>query len=206
MRARIIALLLLVTVASTFGERLNPTAYAAPNGALGPGGLQYRDNLHAGAGDRNRDGSPLSDGLGQLADGMTGCGDDPRADCGSGRGHEWVGWSDNPTIVFTFGTRCHFDSVQIFTANHSGAGVKMWDSVTISFSEDGLRFQDFTVHTTTPEDRANQTARYIRVPVRGQGRFVRIRFVRPDEKAWLLISEIQFDGSIAPHQVNPNTP
>jgi hypothetical protein len=193
---------LCVTVAFAAGERLHPTAYAGPNGSLGPDGLQFRDNLYAGTGDRNQDGAALAGGLGQLTDGMTGCGDDPTADCGSGRGYDWVGWRENPTLVFTFGTRCHFDSVQVFVASHAPLGARLWESVTVSFSEDGHRFEDFAVQPMTVEERADGTARYVRIPVRGKGRFVRIRFMREKGEGWLLVSEVGFDGSVAPHQVS----
>ena len=81
---------------------------------------------------------------------MTGCGDDPAADCGSGRGYEWVGWRGDPTITFEFGTRCDFTAVRIYSANRPDRGAPLWGSVTVSLSDDGLRFRKVAVRSPLP--------------------------------------------------------
>jgi hypothetical protein len=184
---------------------LYPVSYSAPNGTLGPAGLLYRDDLYSGAGDRYADGATLSGGLGQLTDGMTGCGNDPRQDCGKGPGRDWVGWREDPTLVFDFGRRCNFTMIRIFTANFPPAGAALWTTATVSFSDDGLEWHGGVLDTATAAGQANHTARFIDIPVNGSGRLVRIHLVRAPSSMWLLVSEFHFEGETAEHQVSPVT-
>ncbi len=176
------------------------------NGELGPDGLLYRDDLYKGMGDVTRDRAPLTAGLGQLSDEMTGCDDDPAADCGSGRGYEWVGWRGDSTITFEFGTRCDFTAIRIYSANRPDRGAPLWGSVTVSFSEDGLRFSKLVVQEPTPEDRKDHRARYIDIPVRATANIVRIRLTGASPGAWVLISDVVFAGKISVQQVEPVSP
>jgi hypothetical protein len=70
----------------------------------------------------------------------------------------------------------------------------------VSFSEDGLTFREYVIRTSTPEERRDQSARYLEIPVNGTGRFVRVHLARADDAPWLLISEIAFEGETAVHQ------
>ena len=176
------------------------------NGELGPGGLFYRDDLYKGTGDATRDRAPLTAGLGQLSDGMTGCGDDPAEDCGSGRGFEWVGWRGDSTITFEFGTRCDFTAIRIHSANRPDRGAPLWGSVTVSFSDDGLRFSELVIQEPTPEDRKDRHARYIEIPVNATANIVRIHLTRANPGAWVLISDVVFAGKISVHQADPVRP
>ncbi len=187
-------------------QTLSPTSYSITNGQLGPSGLLYRDDVYHGNGDKNLDGSPLSGGLGQLSDGSTGCADDPTKDCGSGAGYEWVGWRDDPTLTITFGQRCDFTFARVFTANWPEAAVRLWKTATVSVSDDGFSFRDFVIRTATPEDLQDTKARYIGIPMRGSGQFVRIHLIRSDPKAWLLISELRFEGRVSRDQAPPSKP
>lgn len=187
-------------------QTLSPSSYSMVNGQLGPAGLLYRDDIYRGTGDSKQDLSPLSGGLGQLSDGSTGCGDDPTSDCGSGAGYEWVGWRDDPTITITFGQRCDFTSMRIYTANWPDAAVRLWKAATVSVSDDGFSFRDFMVRTTTPEEQQDRRARYVSVPLRGSGQFVRIHLIRADPKAWVLISEMRFEGRVSRDQAPPSKP
>jgi discoidin domain receptor family protein 2 len=196
----------LLAPAALFGAGLlYPVSYSAPNGTLGPSGLLYRDDLYAGTGDRHADGATLSGGLGQLTDGMTGCGNDPRKDCGKGPGRDWVGWREDPTLVFDFGRRCDFSMIRIFTANFPQADAALWDTATVSFSDDGLEWHGGVLATTTAAEKTDHTARFIDIPVNGSGRLVRIHLVRARPSTWLLVSEFQFEGRTAEHQASPTT-
>jgi hypothetical protein len=187
-------------------QTLNPASYSMSNGKLGAAGLLYRDDLYRGSGDSKQDGAPLSGGLGQLSDGATGCADDPATDRGSGAGFEWVGWREDPTITITFGQRCDFKSARIYTANWPDASVRLWKTATVSVSDDGFSFRDFVIRTATPEEEQDRKARYVSVPLRGSGQFVRIHLIRGDPNAWLLISEIRFEGQVSRDQAPPSKP
>lgn len=186
----------------TAAETVDPSAYSMPNGEQGPGGLLYRDDLYKGGnGDPKQDGAPLSGGLGQLADGAIGCSGDPASDCGSGAGYDWIGWHRrDPIVVFTFGERCEFRTVRIYAANRPDEGAPLWKTVAVSISDDGLNFRDEEIRTTTAQDRADHRARFIDVPVRGSGKFVRVHVIRDRPNDWTLIAEVRFEGRISRDQ------
>ena len=154
--------MLLVATLGLAAQTVNPSAYAMPNGELGPGGLLYRDDLYKGGdGDAKQDRSALSGGLGQLVDGTIGCSEDPAQDCGSGAGYDWVGWHhEDPTITFTFGERCDFKTVRIYAANRPDRGAPLWTAVSVSISDDGFDFRGEAIRTTSSEDRQDRKARY----------------------------------------------
>ena len=188
-------------------QALNPSSYSMPNGELGPAGLLYRDDVYNGNGDRKLNLSPLSAGLGQLSDGMTGCSSDPSTDCGRGAGYDWVGWHQaDPTITFAFGQRCDFKIVRIYTANQPGQDAPLWKSATVSLSDDGLTFRDIVIRTTTPEEKQDRNARYFDVPLNGSGKFVQVHLIRADANSWTLISEVLFEGRISRDQAPPAKP
>lgn len=205
MQKRTLALLAL-TAALAAADGLAPVSYTTNNGQLGPGGLLYRDDLYSGDGNPRQDNSRLSGGLGQLSDGVQNCSDDPGKDCGSGPGWAWVGWQSDPTITFHFGNRIDFKTVRIYTANWPDAGAHMWKTAIVSFSDDGVTFRDYLIHTTTKADAANHKARYIDIPVNASGRVVRINLVRGAPDAWVVIENVAFEGGISEHQYGPLRP
>ncbi len=205
MHQRTLALLLL-TAALAAADVLSPVSYATTNGKLGPGGLLYRDDAYSGNGDPKQDNSRLSGGLGQLSDGVQSCSDDPGKDCGGGPGWPWVGWQSDPTITFTFGNRNDFKTVRIYTANRPNAGAHMWKTATVSFSDDGVTFRDYFIHTTTKVDVANHKARYIDIPVNASARVVRVHLVRDAPDSWVVIDNVTFEGQISEHQYGPLRP
>jgi F5/8 type C domain len=199
-------LLLLVSAAAiAAAQNVPPVSYSMPNGELGPGGILYRDDLYPGAA-ASQNGAQLSGSLGQLTDGVTGCQDDPRADCGSGPGYEWVGWRSDPSIVLQFGERCVFRTIRIHSANNAAAGAPMWKSATVSISDDGLTFRDYGLHVTTSQERQDPKARYVNIPVNAMGKYVRIHLIRADPSAWVVISDILVEAHIARDQAPPTHP
>lgn len=200
MHLRSIALLCLAPFLAG-AQTLSPTAYVVQNGEAGPGGLLYRDDSYSGAGDAKQDRSALSGGLGQLTDGAVGCSDDPTTDCGGGAGYEFVGWrSSDPTITFQFGQRSDFRTIRVHTANWPDAAVRLWKTATVSFSDDGFTFRNYTVRTTTPEEQQDRHARYLSIPVNASAYFVRVRLIRSDPRSWILVSDVRFEGRISRDQ------
>jgi hypothetical protein len=182
-------------------DRVNPSSYSMENGELSSRGLLYRDDLYKGNGDRYQDDAQLSEGLGQLRDGVTSCSDDPVIDCGSGAGYEWVGWRHiDPTITFWFAEHCVFKTVRIFAANRPEAGVRLFKTAIVSLSDDGLTFRNYAMWHATDAQLHNESARYIDIPLNASANFVRIHLIRANDNAWVLISEVRFEGYISPDQ------
>src|SRR5438128_2122881 len=116
---------------------VRPVSYTMPNG--GSGVAPYWDRGYSGKGCRTCDSGQLSGGVGQLSDGETGT-DDYLADKGNGRAAEWVGWKVEPVIVFEFAQPGTFSTIRVHSNNRMAMGVGLWDSVILSFSEDGKSF------------------------------------------------------------------
>lgn len=207
MNIRLVLLLAGAALAVTAQNNVNPSTYNMENGELGPRGQLWRDDLYKGNGDRQKDNAQLTEGLGQLADSITACSDDPSADCGNGPGYDWVGWHHiDPAITFVFAERCVFNTVRIFAANKPEEGVRLFKTAVVSLSDDGFTFRDYAVWTATPADNRDETARYIDIPVHGSATSVRIRMLRANDAAWVLISEVKFQGRISPDQAPRTKP
>jgi len=155
-------------------------------------GQTYRDEPYNGDGDAGSDGAALSGGVGQLVDGDVGA-NDPAADLGSGGGYEWVGWNGTqPTITFDFGRIARLEAVSIHSNNAQTGGIGLFGSVDLTFSNDGSTFGDTTTYTTTAEERADTTARFIEIAIPQDARYVRAQFQEQAGFTWILLSELKF--------------
>jgi len=168
---------------------VSPVNYTMPNGGSGVG--HYWDTGYSGKGCRTCDGASLSGGVGLLSDGVTGT-DDFLADKGSGPAAEWMGWKVEPVILFEFARPESFSTIRIHSNNRMAMGVGLWDSVILSFSEDGTSFGDTFEYTTSPAERKNPKARFIDIalPRSVSAKYIKCRFLHSSE--WMFISEVQF--------------
>ena len=115
----------------------------------------------------------LSGGLGQLTDGITS--EIFYANLGNGAAYEWVGWiSAAPDITFDFGVPVHVDVASLWTDNSGIAGVGLFGVAHVYGSDDGVQFAPIANHTTSAEDLANDTARFIDLTVNADVRYLRL--------------------------------
>jgi len=185
------------TSADTFF--IQPTSYDMQNGGGidHGGGWNYWDELYDGNGDTTTDGAWLSDGLGQLTDGIVG-NDDWRDDLGNGPAFEWVGWwgSVDPTITFDFGRDVTFESTEIHINNSGIGSTTMFASADFSFSNDGVNFSDDLLYTTPPDEFADPSARFITIDTPRTARYLRVTL--DHSSYWLFVSEFRFTGVPTP--------
>ena len=171
-------------------------SYEMPNGDRGYYGV-YGDESYNGDGNPFLAGDYLHGGVGQLTDGIV---DDQ--DTIDASYDLWVGWDDRqPVIVFDFAENVAIDTVSIHCNNQISGGIDLFGEVAVAFSDDGESWiaSQAGAYTTTEEQRADLTARFVDVPVSGQGRFCRLSFqegnLRPGQRSrWIFIDEVRFLG------------
>ena len=174
---------------------IQPVSYDMQNGESGT--YPLRDDAYDGTGSVTTDGSALSGGRGQLTDGVVGV-DDWALDIGNGRAQEWVGWNSiQPTVTFDFGQTVQLGQASIHVNNFGTEGVNLFATTTFEFSTDDVSFGDPITYTTSPQQRADTTARYIYIGISREARYVRVSFADGDGP-WILISEIAFVGLLPP--------
>lgn len=193
MRLPILVLGFATAASVAHAQFVQPVSYSMPNGygQASGGSFNYWDESYTGAGSTNVDGSPLSNGLGQLTDNIVG-GNDWAADLGNGAAHEWVGWINiNPEIVFDYGVAQQISRIDVHVNNANYGGVSIFGTVRVGYSDDGLNFGNYQSITTSDADRADLSARFYSLNLTEQAahRYVRMEFTRTN--AWLFISEIR---------------
>ena len=173
-------------------QLLFPLTYSMPNGQSST--YRYLDDTYTGSGCRTCDGSTLSGGLGQLTDGVVGA-QEWDADLGRGPAYEWVGWqSIQPAIVFDFQSARIFGRMRVHSSSNMKGGVFLWDSVTLTFSSDGITYGNALTYLTTQAERSNTSVRFTEIPIPNvSGRFVRAQFAH--SQPHMFISEVQFQGT-----------
>lgn len=168
---------------------VEPVSYDMLNGQSGS--FLYHDEIYDGTGDNTVNGAALSGGLGQLTDGEVGA-DEYATNLGNGAAYEWVGWSSiQPEITFDFGEVVELSGTSIHANNSLDVG--LWGNVDISFSDDGVSFSDAVSYTTSVDQRADATARFIDVPFNRSAQYVRMNFADGNQQ-WIFLSEIDFYG------------
>jgi len=170
-----------------------------PNGeaALYP----YRDASYSGAGNTTENLAPLSDGLGELSDGIAASDNWFNVENGAGTG-PYVGWATiDPVIDFTFPSINAFDAVRVHVddSNNQG-GVNPPGTITVG---DGSTTRSFPVL-----DPANGSPYWLDFDVSGlQGSSLQLVFHRrppvagptnPVMDSWIMLSEVEFQGQIIP--------
>lgn len=165
-----------------FASMLAPTSYDMPNG--GSGVFSYHDDSYNGSGDINVDYATLTGGHGQLTDSII-AGDNWQVTPAP-----YVGWSTNgvvnPRVLFHFAVPVRIDRVRIHFDDANGdGGVTPPVSVTVGGT---------VVPVDDPADRAPFWGDYSLSTV--QGNAIELQFNQRTE--WVMVSEVEFIGSIVP--------
>src|SRR5215467_12100751 len=128
----------------------------------------YRDKTYNGSGDPTVSLSPLSGGRGLLTDGVTGV-SDWTADLGNGHAYEWVGWALDSmvpgvpvdtndtfaTITFKLTSPALLNTVSLFVNNSHIGGAGIFQTATVSFSNDDVNFVNPVTYNSTAADQAD---------------------------------------------------
>jgi hypothetical protein len=150
------------------------------------------------------------DNGGELLNGLAPIGDITGAD-----------WSDyfvpgsNLVIKFNFNELVKLTDIKLFYMVHSGWGMYAPNSVTYSFSNDGINFTNpITItgldnsnweHTETTAIPGGITARYVKAELVPNGNWIRlseVQFVKPDENTGS--GEITYTTSVPPYYFTPD--
>lgn len=174
-------------------------SYSAPEGQIMmPPGFpiaSLNDSTYDGTRQKRR----LSEGLGQLTDGVTG-----QDDFLSSRqyqvwpGYDYVGWRNDSLgtfkhveLEFTFDRARNFTYMKVHSNNMFSRGVKIFSSVSCWFKPRlHSSFGAERVEFRTVLDDRNPSARYVTVPLGRAARVVRCSFTFAD--VWMMFSEISF--------------
>ena len=180
--------------------------------------FSYMDKTYNGSGSPTVGLSPLSGGKGLLTDGGTGV-TDFTADLGHGAAYEWVGWALTganfsppdtndtfATMTFKLSSAADINSISLFINNFSTltSGVGIFNTATVSFSNDDVTFVNPIIYTTTAAQRADSTARFITIPLNQVNPYQYVQVHLTHTSNWVFLSEVTFDGT-APGS-SPTTP
>ena len=100
-------------------ETLHVTSYEMLNG--GSGTFHYWDWSYNGVGNKNMDYAPLSNGLGELTDGII------ATDHWNSQPERYVGWQNmNPAVTFHFASSDLIDSVTLGSTTPEAAEVSVF--------------------------------------------------------------------------------
>ncbi|XP_066586703.1 discoidin domain-containing receptor 2-like [Prorops nasuta] len=170
--------------------------YTAPKGEHhGPNGCNVEDSSYDGS----QTNGIMSDGLGQLTDGILG---DESEFMASSNASNWVGWKDLEIIeiFFEFQDVREFQNFSIHLANYPERMVEIFSVVYIWFSLDGKQYQPTAEKLEVTDEIKSSTVNLsLPLPAR-HGRFVKLE-IKPTSK-WLLVSEITFDTAGVPGTKN----
>ncbi|XP_037535930.1 discoidin domain-containing receptor 2 [Nematolebias whitei] len=166
-------------------------SYSAP-------AASFNDSTYDGVLDKRK----LTDGLGQLTDGVTGLDDFLLSrQFNVWPGYDYVGWrNDTPGTLgyvemeFVFDQPRNFTSMKVHSNNMFTRDVKIFSSVSCSFKPHlkAVWEAEPVVFNTVLDDR-NPSARYVTVPLnRRAATLLRCRFFFAD--VWMMFSEISFQS------------
>ena len=185
-----------LTLSTPGTGEIDPVSYDMLNGQQGT--FLYRDDTYSVDGVLHPNatvlGGSLTGGSGQLTDDVLGA-NDWTADLGNGPAFEWVGWSSiQPVITFDLGSVVDISSVSFHANNFTSPGdVALPGTITLEFSDDGSAFSNPTTLTTTAEQRADKSVRWLALPVNLASRFVRATLT-DGNGPWIFLSEVDFQG------------
>lgn len=140
----------------------------------------------------------LSNGLGQLTDGLQGNSNFRMTDNkGLGvKGYDWVGWRNNSDmfkpieIIFKFDGVRNFSEVFLYCNNAYKKYVRVFRTALISFSNGGKYYRD-EIRFDYVKDTVVEYARDVLINLKHNiGRFIKMQLFF--EARWILISEIRF--------------
>eukprot|EP00112_Aurelia_sp_Birch-Aquarium-sp1_P003564 Seg140.2 transcript_id=Seg140.2/GoldUCD/mRNA.D3Y31 product="Discoidin domain-containing receptor 2" protein_id=Seg140.2/GoldUCD/D3Y31 len=162
--------------------------------------LQTLDNTYDGSADKQL--SYKAGGLGKLADDTYGA-----TRIGSTTSSKWIAYKKRskfkPFFQFEFAAQRRFSAIKFHTIN-KGSDIKVFTQVKVLFSNDGRKFGQEKLYSTSAAERLSSSAFIITIPVSDVvAKFIKCVFSQPGE--WMLFSEVDFT-SVPPNAPKPTRP
>ncbi|KAL1517292.1 hypothetical protein ABEB36_001074 [Hypothenemus hampei] len=167
-------------------------SYNVPQGVKKPE-LDLSDRIYDGSVANGH----LSNGLGQLTDGVKG-GDNFKLDIkGHGKGYEWIGWKNDSTpleIVFEFDKVRNFSSIHLYTNNMFTKEVQVFSRARAFFGLRDHKYHPEAVHFSYMPDLVMEHSRNVTIKLHQRiGKFVKLQLYFAHR--YILLSEISFDST-----------
>lgn len=179
-------------------DQVFATSYDMPNGQSShPGSsIQYYDAAYTGSGDKTTDLAPLWGGSGELTDGVLPTHADPLVPTVPEWG-PYVAWlSYDPTIVFHFGQAVNLDRATLHVYDWDGrAGIFTPAAVTLTMG-------GTTLQRTFADPAGSGLRTLVADNLSLSGDRLDMTITRNSAGvAWTFLSEVTFDGALAPPPV-----
>ncbi|KAJ6654670.1 hypothetical protein lerEdw1_006692 [Lerista edwardsae] len=174
-------------------------SYSAPAGqqlVLPSGTVVYlNDSIY--------DGYSMTEGLGQLTDGVSGLDDFSQThEYHVWPGYDYVGWCNESMvngyveIIFEFDRIRNFTTMKVHCNNMFAKGVKIFREVQCQFRSDGNEWEPHAISSVPVLDDMNPSARFVTVPLlHRMASAIRCQFYFAD--TWMMFSEITFQSDAA---------
>lgn len=152
----------------------------------------------------------LTDGLGQLTDGMEGH-SNFRLDLENTgkKGYEWIGWKNESSdrapieIVFEFEKVRNFTAARFHCNNMFTKEVRIFRRAVLYFSVGGAVYQDDPIVFDFMRDTLIEFARNVIIQIHNRiGRFIKV--VLFFDAKWMMISEVRFESGLCCSAVDLN--
>ncbi|XP_003225508.2 discoidin domain-containing receptor 2 [Anolis carolinensis] len=174
-------------------------SYSAPAGQqlVLPGGIVIYLN------DSIYDGYSMTEGLGQLTDGVSGLDDFIQThEYHVWPGYDYVGWRNESTnngyveITFEFDRIRNFTTMKVHCNNMFDKGVKIFKEVQCHFRSDSNEWEPNPISSVLVLDDVNPSARFVTVPLlHHMANAIKCQFYFAD--TWMMFSEITFQSDAA---------
>ncbi|XP_020654226.2 discoidin domain-containing receptor 2 [Pogona vitticeps] len=174
-------------------------SYSAPPGQqlVLPGGtiVYLNDSIY--------DGHSMTEGLGQLTDGVSGLDDFSQThEYHVWPGYDYIGWSNESTIngyveiIFEFDRIRNFTTMKVHCNNMFAKGVKIFKEVQCQFRSDANEWEPNGISSVLVLDDVNPSARFVTVPLlHYMASAIKCQFYFAD--SWMMFSEITFQSDAA---------
>lgn len=141
----------------------------------------------------------ISDGLGQLTDGIL-AQDDADDSNGTIHTYDWIGWKKGNTSVhfnFNFSHQKNFSSIRFYTSNLFTRQIYLFQSIRIESCE---RKENSWIDQRIPPDTDDSSARWIEIFIEEKTSLIThcldIQLEFSDRSEWILLSEIEFNSTV----------
>ncbi|CAF1587743.1 unnamed protein product [Rotaria magnacalcarata] len=179
-------------------------SYSMPQGDKRGFDSQFFDETYDG----QNDNGALTDGLGQLTDGIIGHDDYRSMDNSQGigqTGYDWIGWKRKSPFVSSINLIFHFDSIRNFTSIHIHTSnlytrdIYLFHSITITNCQKRSTRYNHQIYSIISNDYINTSARFIHVAFADRktsiiSNCLNVILTYNNRSKWILISEVQFDS------------
>ncbi|XP_066480296.1 discoidin domain-containing receptor 2 [Tiliqua scincoides] len=149
------------------------------------------------------DGYSMTEGLGQLTDGVSGLDDFSQThEYHVWPGYDYVGWRNESMangyveIIFEFDRIRNFTTMKVHCNNMFDKGVKIFREVQCQFRSDTNEWEPHAISSVPVLDDVNPSARFVTVPLlHHMASAIRCQFYFAD--TWMMFSEITFQSDAA---------